>query len=650
MRKATGVTGAPENGIVTEDLSRRWCARQELAVQRILAHFALHGFDAPYPLLSAATGFGKGRVIAEIIKRVAEILGHAHHDPTLLIAGSKDLLREQAVSAIGGHLEEEETGPGRFAFLGGKVSPDADILVTIWQTLLARAKRGLLPKVGVTVIDEAHNAGVQARLDLLKQLETDAVVGLTATAVRSSGAYRTPEAYGFEVVDTIPLTEGIHEGWNSPLIGIPIDPGFTLPADVREGENLNHAKLARELRKHPEYLPNVTRLLAEVFLKGSNGSPGPKAVIPVNRVDQEAVVIARILKEYGYTVGLAVNTSASRKWAGEFPTFDAVERHKLPHDDPNAIQVLISPHVIGEGYDNPAVELIAWVVPTISALRYTQVLGRGTRICPGKAYCLVVDFPWFIEGFGYSTTLGQFFLKEDIQELEDGRYFIGPKGSWLPNLPSMPSLEQYGKLVTLPDLERVVYPEAGDWLTANKIRIKLRRSFHYTIERLQAYSAAAELRREAQSGKIVLHYPPSIVARLQQGEIEASHTWKTARQISTELGISEFRVHEALKRLKPVHEIRCNELGRKRIHYPPSTITTIKDECAGEDVTGWVTVNELTCLLPRRGRKWIVNRIAGLRCESRLGRGKANRLLPHFPPEIINQLLEADQLDTRHLK
>src|SRR5690606_26542949 len=135
-------------------------------------------------------------------------------------------------------------------------------------------------------------------------------------------------------------------------------------------------KLAKVMRKHPEYLPNVARLLAEEFLKGANGKPGPKAIVPVNRVDEEAVVIARLLREYGYSVGLAVNEKAAKKWEHEFPTFDAVERHILAHNDPNSIQVLISPAVITEGYNNPAVELIAWVVPTLSALRYTQVLGR----------------------------------------------------------------------------------------------------------------------------------------------------------------------------------------------------------------------------------------------------------------------------------
>src|SRR5690606_1556740 len=111
----------------------------------------------------------------------------------------------------------------------------------------------------------------------------DAVLGLTATAVRSSGAYRIPESYGFTIVDTVSLIEGIQEGWNSPLLGLSVDPGYILPADVREGESLNLQKLAKVMRKHPEYLPNVARLLAEEFLKGANGKPGPKAIVPVNR-------------------------------------------------------------------------------------------------------------------------------------------------------------------------------------------------------------------------------------------------------------------------------------------------------------------------------------------------------------------------------
>jgi hypothetical protein len=44
-----------------------------------------------------------------------------------------------------------------------------------------------------------------------------------------------------------------------------------------------------------------------------------------------------------------------------------------------------------EGYDHPSVNCIIMARPTCSSLLYTQCIGRGTRIAPGKTDCLVID-------------------------------------------------------------------------------------------------------------------------------------------------------------------------------------------------------------------------------------------------------------------
>jgi hypothetical protein len=422
-----------------------------------------------------------------------------------------------------------------------------------------------------------HNAGVELRLDLLQRLEKSAVLGLTATAVRSSGSYRVPESYGFKIVDAVPLTEGIDGGWNSPLLGMPIDPGYTLPADVRDGENLNNHKLAAEMRKHPEYLPNVARLLAEVFLKGVDGKPGPKAVIPVNRVEEEAVVIGRILRNFGYSVGLAINQTASKKWENEFPTYDAIERHRLPHDNPNSVQVLLSPAVITEGYDNPAVELIAWVVPTLSALRYTQVLGRGTRASQGKAYCLVLDFPWFIEGFGYSTNLAQFFGKDDLYELDDGRLWLGPK-DYIANLGPLVSLGDFGQILNPLSLRKI---DLSGWLTLEGIMSQLGKSTAWVMNRIQ------------------------------------------------ELGGEHLGVYSS-----------GNRRGGAGTYYPPEIIEQIarkKGEMISSDGSDY-TINQLTAAV-QRSRKWIEGKLKEIGANGVMLTCIANgEVVPHYPLEILEIL------------
>lgn len=55
------------------------------------------------------------------------------------------------------------------------------------------------------------------------------------------------------------------------------------------------------------------------------------------------------------------------------------------------IQVIINCAVLTEGYDNPQIDCILMARPTKSTSLYCQMIGRGTRIFPGKKNCLILD-------------------------------------------------------------------------------------------------------------------------------------------------------------------------------------------------------------------------------------------------------------------
>ena len=56
------------------------------------------------------------------------------------------------------------------------------------------------------------------------------------------------------------------------------------------------------------------------------------------------------------------------------------------------IRALASMGVLTTGFNAPGVDLIALLRPTKSAGLYVQMVGRGTRLAPGKENCLVLDF------------------------------------------------------------------------------------------------------------------------------------------------------------------------------------------------------------------------------------------------------------------
>jgi DNA repair protein RadD len=56
--------------------------------------------------------------------------------------------------------------------------------------------------------------------------------------------------------------------------------------------------------------------------------------------------------------------------------------------------------VLTTGFDNPRLDVIAILRPTMSPGLLVQMIGRGTRLAPGKQDCLVLDYAGNIERHG----------------------------------------------------------------------------------------------------------------------------------------------------------------------------------------------------------------------------------------------------------
>jgi Helicase conserved C-terminal domain len=55
------------------------------------------------------------------------------------------------------------------------------------------------------------------------------------------------------------------------------------------------------------------------------------------------------------------------------------------------VQIVTTCGMLTEGFDYPEIECLVMARPTRSMTLYRQQLGRGTRLAPGKDYCLVLD-------------------------------------------------------------------------------------------------------------------------------------------------------------------------------------------------------------------------------------------------------------------
>jgi len=622
-----GVTGTRSHGKLIAEQQRALDRRQYMCTRKVREYWADPIDPTWSPEVAMPTGFGKGRVIKRLID-------HCDHDQCLAIVGTKNLLLDQSREALG-ELAIDETGDNDFSVL-----PDVSgrVVLSTWQGLSAYGRRNTKSHTfGLTVVDEAHNTGTRKRIQLLKWLKPDQIVGLTATAHRASGAYKTPENYGFTVVDSMPLPDCINKEWLSPLMGVSINTKVILPKSARKGAaELNQGQLFATLRKHPTLYRRIADDLATRFMP-----MGMKTVVVVNRVKEEACVIARRLKQLGFKVGLAVNLLAAKQLSDKFVTLDAIQRYKLPHNHPDAIQVLISPQVISEGFDAPATECVVWASPTLSHVRYTQVIGRGARRCRKKRYCLVVDYVYMIEDYGYSYNFAQFFHKENMVEMDGGFMYVGPKetGSKI-ILPS--EFSTGGRIVPVVDLRTPVYPPAGDWLTVYQLTKLVVRSGPWITNFLATdYSGKTEMRRTVDAGQVREHYPPDVVDLIQSLQLHPpAGDWLTVGQIARQVpGYGRDRIVVHIGKYDHLKETRIDAGGNANDHYPPSIVSKFRQKASKEELAGdWLTTNNL-CTQLGKNHRWVAEALANdLKLKGEKRRTSRNTMEVHFPPTVVAEL------------
>ena len=76
--------------------------------------------------------------------------------------------------------------------------------------------------------------------------------------------------------------------------------------------------------------------------------------------------------------------------SGEIKASD--RREILARFEKGEVKVLCACDLLNEGWDCPATEVLFMARPTMSKVLYTQQLGRGMRLSPGKESLMVFDF------------------------------------------------------------------------------------------------------------------------------------------------------------------------------------------------------------------------------------------------------------------
>jgi DNA repair protein RadD len=344
---------------------------QQAAITSIYDYFQNHKGN---PLVVIPTAGGKSLVMAAFIEGVLK----AWPDQRILIVTHvRELIAQNHAEMIG---LWPEAPAGIYSAGLGKREARAQILFAGIQSIHRRAQE--VGHTDLVLIDEAHlipgNSSTMYRrfLDALTRINPALkVIGLTATPFRldSGMLHEGKDALFTDIAYEAPVRDLIDAGYLSPLVS-----------------------------KQP-----ATRL--DVSKVGTRAGDFIQRDLAA-AVDQEAITRAAVTEiiEHGRErkswLAFCSGVEHARHVAEEFGRQGIICSTifgDTPKEDRDAIiaafkrgeiRALASMGVLTTGFNAPAVDLIALLRPTKSAGLYVQMVGRGTRLAPGKENCLVLDF------------------------------------------------------------------------------------------------------------------------------------------------------------------------------------------------------------------------------------------------------------------
>lgn len=243
-------------------------------------------------------------------------------------------------------------------------------------------KAELFGKFDLLLIDEAHRIplGGEGRyrefIDGCRRLNPHLrVVGLTATPYRLQGQAVPVCGKGHvltEIAYEARIGDLIADGFLSPLISrageLPDLSGVKLTGGEYNEAALGEAMQANDL---------VRRTVADLLLRSAGRRAG--IVFCVTVAHAEAVLAElHAAGEHAALVHGGTSKGARDLLIGQFQA--------------GALRWMVNVNVLSEGFDAPHIDCVAMLRPTKSPGLYYQQVGRGFRLAPGKADCLVLDY------------------------------------------------------------------------------------------------------------------------------------------------------------------------------------------------------------------------------------------------------------------
>lgn len=315
-------------------------------------------------LLVLPTGCGKTVVFTklaeEMVKQGKRVLILAHRtelleqasDKLFKITGLKTALEKADSTAIGSWCR---------------------VSVGSVQTLQRDKRLNQFPKDywDVIIVDEAHHILSDGYMKVMKYFDVANVLGVTATPDRSDmrnlGSYFDSLAYEYSLV------QAIKEGYLSKIKAL------TIPLSL----DLSNVSMSAGDFKASDVGTALDPYLEQIADKMVKQCADRKTVVflPLVKTSQK---FRDILNAKGFRAAEVNGESKDRS-------------EVLEDFEKDRYNVLCNSMLLTEGWDCPSVDCVVVLRPTKVRALYSQMVGRGTRLHPGKEELLLLDFLWHTE-------------------------------------------------------------------------------------------------------------------------------------------------------------------------------------------------------------------------------------------------------------
>lgn len=315
-------------------------------------------------LLVLPTGCGKTIVFAKIAEECVR-----NGERVLILAHRGELL-EQASDKIA-----KTTGLG-CAVEKAEASCFASwyrIVVGSVQTLMRekRLNRFTTDYFDTIIVDEAHHCLSDGYMRVLEYFGGAKVLGVTATPDRGDkknlGQFFDSIAYEYT------LPSAIKSGYLCPIKAVTIPLQLDLSGVGVQSGDFKAGDLGNALEPY----------LYKIGQEMQNYCTDRKTVVFLPLISTSRK-FRDILNTLGFRAAEVNGESADR--AQILEAFEAGEYN-----------VLCNSMLLTEGWDCPSVDCVIVLRPTKIRSLYSQMVGRGTRLCEGKSDLLLLDFLWHTE-------------------------------------------------------------------------------------------------------------------------------------------------------------------------------------------------------------------------------------------------------------